>query len=109
MVRTISQTSQPLHKSQFIQIWVHFCTVKVFENIRTLYTPTGTSPVKGRAMRNIRVIEDAVVAVNDQGFLTFVGPGTEWKMNPLSKEGHELVNAMGLVMLPGFVDSHTHT
>ncbi|MBI5646621.1 MAG: imidazolonepropionase [Ignavibacteriae bacterium] len=57
----------------------------------------------GGAMRDIGVIEDGAVGIND-GVITFVGHTDDIEI----ERAAQAVNAMGRVVLPGFVDAHTH-
>lgn len=78
--------------------------MKLYHNIRLLYTPEGFGLVKGLAMRNVRTIENASVLVNNDGSIVSVGPAES-----VSATGEvERVDCRSLVALPGFVDSHTH-
>ncbi len=57
----------------------------------------------GEAMRDIGLVEDGAVAIKD-GIIEYVGPSDDidiW-------DAERSINAMGKVVLPGFVDSHTH-
>lgn len=65
-------------------------------------TPTGKTAVKGKDMNNLTIISDATVKVTE-GIITYVGN------DPCSNAaGYETLDAQGKVLLPGFVDSHTH-
>lgn len=76
----------------------------------TIVTPIGREAVKGEGMRHLNVIEDGAILIKD-GVIRYVG-----NSNPLrqiySLFGHgstfREINAEGRVVLPGFVDSHTH-
>lgn len=76
----------------------------------TIVTPIGREAVKGEGMRHLNVIEDGAILIKD-GVIRYVG-----NSNPLrqiySLFGHGAtfreINAEGSVVLPGFVDSHTH-
>jgi imidazolonepropionase len=57
----------------------------------------------GRDMRDIGVIEDGAVAVRD-GRIAFVGPSDDIDISDAERS----INAYGKVVLPGFIDSHTH-
>lgn len=76
----------------------------------TIVTPIGREAMKGGDMRRLNVIEDGAVLVKD-GVIRYVG-----NSNPL-RQIYSLfgngatfreINAGGKVVLPGFVDSHTH-
>lgn len=80
--------------------------MKLYYNIRTLYTPTGTTMRKGRdAMRAIARIDDAAILVSEDGTIAQIG-----KREQLADHfhGNELCDCEQLLAIPGFVDSHTH-
>lgn len=76
----------------------------------TIVTPLGNEAVKGENMQRLNVIEDGAILIKD-GVICYVG-----NSNPLrqiySIFGHGAtfreIDAKGNVVLPGFVDSHTH-
>ncbi len=70
-------------------------------NARIL-TPLGTSAKKGKAMDQLFELPNGTIEVTD-GIITYVGPD---QLSP--KEGYEVLDAEGRVVLPGFIDSHTH-
>ena len=77
--------------------------MKLYHNIRLLYTPQGSTLLKGHAMRTVLKIEDAAVLVSRDGRIEQVGTNSE-----VAGDGAERIDCRGLVALPGFVDSHTH-
>lgn len=70
----------------------------------TLHGPTG--PRRGEAMRQLGLIEDGALLICD-GIITNVGP-TRRIENLAEARAAEEINATGRVVMPGFVDSHTH-
>lgn len=76
----------------------------------TIVTPLGNEAVKGEDMKRLNIIEDGAILIRD-GIIRYVG-----NSNPLrhiySIFGHGAtfreIDAKGKVVLPGFVDSHTH-
>lgn len=54
-------------------------------------------------MATIRTIENAAIVVSDSGYIEYVGNETS-----LPAGISERIDCLGLVALPGFVDSHTH-
>lgn len=70
----------------------------------TLRGPTG--PRRGDAMRDLGLIEDGSLLIVN-GIIESVGP-TRRIENLAQAKSAEEINAAGRVVLPGFVDSHTH-
>ena len=72
----------------------------------TLVTPLGNSSRKGDEMKELHILDNAFVFIED-GVIKATG-----KMNDLEYLGlngtAEWTDACGRVLLPGFVDSHTH-
>ena len=76
----------------------------------TIITPLGNEAVKGADMGRLNLIEDGAILIKD-GVIRYVG-----NSNPLRQIytifGHgatfKEIDAKGKVVLPGFVDSHTH-
>jgi imidazolonepropionase len=74
---------------------------------RQLLTLSGdSSPRRGAAIRNIGVIPDGAVLIRN-GLSVDVGPSR--RIENLSRaRGAREINAAGRIVMPGFVDSHTH-
>jgi len=70
--------------------------------IITVASPGG--PKRGAAMRDLAIIPDGAVAVRD-GRILDVGPSDELRSQV--RAAHSL-SAGGHLVLPGFVDPHTH-
>ena len=76
----------------------------------TIVTPLGNQAVKGADMGRLNVIEDGAILIKD-GVIRYVG-----NSNPLRQiyslfgngATFKEIDAHGRVVLPGFVDSHTH-
>lgn len=77
------------------------------KNISQLVTvAAGGARVKtGRAMRDLHILSDAGVLCRG-GRIVWVGPMAEW--HQILPDGHPEIDASGAVVLPGFIDSHTH-
>src|SRR4051812_30122790 len=74
-------------------------------NSSQLLTVSGPSgPRRGSAMRELSIIKDAAVLCRE-GKIVAAGPRTE-----IEAQGRdaEVFDCGGRVVLPGFVDSHTH-
>lgn len=67
-----------------------------------IVTPIGKSALKGSEMNRLQVIEHGTIEITD-GTITYVGTNREDL-----PAGYAVVNADGNVVLPGFIDSHTH-
>jgi len=78
----------------------------LIENAGEVVTLRGGSrkPLLGEQMKNLGIIKDGSVAVNE-GKIVAVGKTREIKRK---FEGKETVDADGKLVMPGFVDPHTH-
>lgn len=70
--------------------------------ISQLVTAEGAEPKRGAAMRELKVVEHAAVAIAG-GKFEWVGPELAWK-----GEAAKIVEAGGCAVVPGLVDPHTH-
>lgn len=78
--------------------------VRGARQLLTLHGPSG--PRRGEALRSVGLIEDGSVLIVD-GVISHVGP-TRRVENLADARSAEEINASGRVVMPGFVDSHTH-
>jgi len=78
------------------------------KNIGQLVTAAGASqmPKTSRDMNDLGIISNGAVAIKD-GIFIDVG-NTKRLKNKYSEEGIRTIDAKGKVVLPGFVDCHTH-
>lgn len=76
----------------------------IIKNARII-TPLGTSALKGKEMNRLLDLTGGTVVVTD-GVITYAGPSHPSYKEP--KEDYEILDAGGRVLLPGFIDSHTH-
>ena len=75
-------------------------------NVAQLVTLAGPpGPRTGAAMRDLSIIKDGGMIVRD-GRIAKVGSRVE--IEPLINESYEIIDAVGRVVMPGFVDAHTH-
>lgn len=71
-------------------------------NISQLVTAEGAEPKRGAAMRALKVVEHAALAIAGGNF-AWLGEERAWK-----GEAAEIVDAGGCAVVPGLVDPHTH-
>lgn len=74
----------------------------LLRGISHLVTAEGPGPKHGPAMRELKVIEGAALAVSD-GNVLWVGPESEW-----SGSAGEIVDVGHRAVVPGLIDPHTH-
>ena len=74
---------------------------QIIINARIL-TPLGTSAIAGQAMGKLLDIPNGTIEVTE-GVITYVG-----KSRTELPKGYQILDAKGRVVLPGFIDSHTH-
>jgi len=79
-------------------------TVDLLIHATQLLTVPGPGPQRGAAQREIGLLEDGAVAVAE-GRIVAVGPTAELRQRCSARE---TIDATGKVVLPGFVDAHTH-
>ena len=78
--------------------------VRGARQLLTLRGPNG--PRRGADLRNLGIIQDGAVLIAD-GLIREVGPSRRLENLALARGANE-VDASGRVILPGFVDCHTH-
>jgi imidazolonepropionase len=71
-------------------------------DISQLVTATGPGPKRGRAMRELKVIERAAMAISS-GQIVWTGRASDW-----TGGAETTVSAGGRAVVPGLVDPHTH-
>ena len=79
----------------------------IIRRIGALATLRGPRPRKGAALRDPGLVAAAAVAAF-QGRLVFVGPETELVRAVRASANVREIDAAGAVVIPGFVDAHTH-
>ncbi|MGA9347403.1 MAG: imidazolonepropionase [Anaerolineae bacterium] len=76
----------------------------LIHNATQLLTVASDGPKRGAAMGELGIIEGGAVAVKD-GLIALVGPTSEVRGQVTAAEE---IDASGKVVMPGFVDPHTH-
>ncbi|MDD4184682.1 MAG: imidazolonepropionase [Candidatus Izemoplasmatales bacterium] len=76
----------------------------LIHNISHLYTQANTPPVKGKKMSDIICLDNAYLACNEAKIIAF-GSG---EYDQLIDEKTVVIDANGMILLPGLIDSHTH-
>jgi imidazolonepropionase len=71
-----------------------------------LLTLRGRGPRRGRALANLGIIKNGALLIAD-GLIVAVGTRAKIETHPLAR-GAERLDVGGRVVMPGFVDSHTH-
>jgi imidazolonepropionase len=70
--------------------------------ISQLVTAEGAGPKHGQAMRKLKIVEQAAIAISS-GVIVWTGKESEWK-----GEAETIVQAGGRAVVPGLIDPHTH-
>ncbi len=81
-------------------------TSLLFTNCAQVITLRGPVPRRGRAMLRLGIVKDGAVLVRE-GKIAAVGTRREVEALPEAREAEKL-DLGGRILLPGFVDSHTH-
>jgi imidazolonepropionase len=77
----------------------------LIRNLTQIATPTGTTAVRGKAMRALTIHEHPVLVINNAGRFEYIGPETSLPDNIKIENDFD---AKGATAVPGFIDSHTH-
>jgi imidazolonepropionase len=78
--------------------------VRGARQLLTLHGPSG--PRRGAELRNLGIIQDGAVLIVD-GVIKEVGPSRRVENLALARQAEE-IDATRRVVMPGFIDSHTH-
>jgi imidazolonepropionase len=70
--------------------------------ISQLVTPQGPGAKRGTAMRDLRILHDAAIAI-DNGIISWVGAASEW-----SGHADSTADLGSRAVVPGLIDPHTH-
>jgi len=79
----------------------------IIEGASTVATCAGPAPRRGRRQDDITELRDAVIAAH-QGRIVYVGSQAALSESIDLQPGAVRVDASGCVVVPGFVDPHTH-
>jgi imidazolonepropionase len=79
----------------------------IIENADVIYTCSGAAPRRGRAQREASPMYGASLASRD-GRIVFAGSTHECRAKVTAVSDAVIVDARGAVVVPGFVDPHTH-
>src|ERR687895_781092 len=79
----------------------------VISHATQLVTCAGPAPRRGPAQRTVESIRDGAVA-SFQGRIVFVGPTDDMRRRVRTAPSTKTIDANGCVVVPGFVDPHTH-
>jgi imidazolonepropionase len=71
-----------------------------------LLTLRGLAPRRGKALSELGIIRDGAILIHEDR-IAAIGPGKRIEKMPKSRRAEKL-DLKGRVVLPGFVDSHTH-
>ena len=74
----------------------------IFVNIAQAVTPAGTGALRGAAMRELEIIPDAAIVI-DEGRILWIGP-----RHALTHVSEDEVDCGGRAVIPALVDPHTH-
>jgi imidazolonepropionase len=74
----------------------------VITNIGQLVTPLGIRPARGGDMGRLRIVEEMEILVDDRGAVEAIERSV-----PRSHDDR-IIDAHGCIVIPGFVDAHTH-
>ncbi len=70
--------------------------------ISQLCTAEGAAPKRGAAMRELKIVEGAAIAVSS-GLINWAGRERDWK-----GDAAKTIDAEGRAVVPGLIDPHTH-
>jgi imidazolonepropionase len=78
----------------------------LIKNCGELLTLENKGPKKGKDLDRLDILRDAAVAVSSDGLILDVGPSVD--LEARHDDAGRILDAEGCVVMPGFVDPHTH-
>jgi imidazolonepropionase len=79
----------------------------LIRNIRQLVNPAGDGPVRGRELNSVRVLENVWLGGKGET-INFIGYESDFNKHCRLGSEAQVVDGSDFVVLPGFVDPHTH-
>ncbi|MGD9910177.1 MAG: imidazolonepropionase [Candidatus Izemoplasmatales bacterium] len=76
----------------------------IITNISKIYTSSQKAPVRGEKMKDIRIFEHASIAIKNGKIIALGDIDFEHYQDAKTK----IIDAKNNIMIPGFIDSHTH-
>ncbi|MBM4403213.1 MAG: amidohydrolase family protein, partial [Candidatus Cloacimonetes bacterium] len=76
----------------------------IITNAGQLLTLKGKTPRQGKQMNDLSIITDGAIAIQDR---SIIAVGTSAEINS-QYNSDNVIDAKGGVVMPGFVDAHTH-
>ncbi len=83
------------------------CVVTNIGQLVTMHSDGQVGPLGGRSMRNLGIIKNGAVAIENSR-ITAVGPTAKLLKSSRLKKGTIEIDAGGRLVTPGLVDPHTH-
>ncbi len=103
--RQVCRPLEPVHLNLMnatpVDLWLN-CPMLIHSSTQLLTLAGG--PQRGRALGSLGVIENGAILIRDEKILA-VGPTDELR---LAYKDEPTLDASGCVIMPGFVDPHTH-
>lgn len=79
----------------------------VIDHADVIYTCAGPAPRRGNTQKDAAPLPHASLA-SDRGLIVFIGPADQCRRVVTIEDDATIVDARGAIVVPGFVDPHTH-